>query len=474
MRVLFVASEGLPYIKSGGLADVIGSVPSKIQTKAVAVDIIMPLYQAIINKWIDKLEYVNTFRLEQAIFHTDVRIFKHEVNHVTTYFVENREYFERDELYGYDDDGARFSFFQHAVMNFVLHMDETYDVLHCHDWHTGMIPVLGKTLYRWHNKISHLKYVYTIHNLAFQGNFPVSVLTDCFGLTMDLIYDNSLNFHNGMSFMKGGIFYSDKVTTVSKTYAEEILTAQFGEQMDFVLRLRKDDLSGIVNGIDTKLWNPKTDALLDQKYDQKSLHLKTKNKLALQEQYGLEINADLPLYGLVSRLTNQKGINLVIEKLHALMTRDLQIFILGTGDKQYEEELAYLASCYPGRFIFYRGYNEALAHKIYAASDFFLMPSYFEPCGISQLISLRYGTLPIVRETGGLKDTVAPYNRYTKEGTGFTFSRFDGSDMFDAILRSLDLYRDKESLAHVQLSAMNENVDWRESARAYRELYRSI
>ncbi|MFV0381268.1 MAG: glycogen synthase GlgA [Breznakia sp.] len=473
MRILHVASEGLPYVKSGGLADVIGSLPHSVQSKDIDVDIFMPLYKRIIDKYMGQMEFVFHIDIQQGMFHEKARIFRHVHNHVSTYFVENQQYFEREDLYGYADDGARFAFFQHAVMNFLLKQKDGYDILHCHDWHTGMVPVLAKTLYQWHDKINHLKHVYTIHNLAFQGNFPTSVLTDCFGLTLDLMADNSVNFHNGMSFMKGGIFYSDKVTTVSKTYAEEILTVTFGEQMEYVLGLKKMDLIGIVNGIDIQMWNPQKDRHLTKKYTKKTLSNKIINKCTLQKGYGLTVTEDIPLLVAVTRLSKQKGIQLVLDILPRLLELPVQLMILGSGDDVYEQKLAYFESVYDN-FVFYKGYNEGLAHQLYAAADLFLMPSYFEPCGISQLIAMRYGCLPIVRETGGLKDTVIPYNQYDRSGTGFTFARYDGNDFYQAILRALQVYQTPTIYKAIQKNAMDKKVSWAQSAKRYRKLYREL
>ena len=474
MNILFAASEGLPYAKSGGLADVVGSLPAKLKTRAVTVSVIMPLYQTIIETMMPELEYVKTINVKHGMFDTDSRIFAHTISGVTTYFVENREYFERDNLYGYVDDGGRFAYFQLAVMNFILEHDTVFDVIHCHDWHTGMIPVLGKTLFKWHERIAHLKYVYTIHNLAFQGNFPSSVLTDCFDLTMDLVYDNSVNFDDGISYMKGGIFYADKITTVSQSYAREILTPEFGERMDGVLRLREPDLVGIVNGIDTKLWNPAKDTLLTSVYDVDSLDLKAPNKSSLQANYGLTVDADIPLFGMVTRLTDQKGVTLLIDTMEDIVQMGIQVIVLGSGNPHYEDRLAYLAYQYPKNVCFYKGYNENLAHEIYAGSDFFLMPSAFEPCGISQLISMRYGTLPIVHETGGLRDTVIPYNVYTGEGTGVSFTYFNNDEFYSAVERAVGVFGDKRFMKTLQTNAMRTDVDWLESARAYRDLYRNL
>lgn len=473
MKILFVASESLPYVKSGGLADVVGSLPKSLCDKENSVDVIIPLYQKIIDKYSSKLEYHFTTYVNQGFYNEKVRIFKHKVKDVTTYFVENQKYFERESLYGYADDGARFAFFQHAVMNFILEEKQNYDILHCHDWHTGMIPVLGKTLYYWHKKINKLKYVYTIHNLAFQGIFPTTVLTDCFGLTLDLMADNSVNFHDGMSFMKGGIFYSDKITTVSKTYAEEILTVEFGEKMQDVLNLKKSCLSGIVNGIDIKLWNPNSDKYISNKYNKKTLEDKSLNKLDLQREFNLKQDKKTLMIGLVSRLTTQKGLNIIIYNLEKILNLNLQLFILGSGDSEYEETLKYFENKYDN-FIFYKGYNEKLAHKIYASCDFFLMPSYFEPCGISQLIAMRYGSLPIVRETGGLKDTVIPYNKYLKSGTGLSFKNYDSNELFNTILRAIELYENKKDFKIIQENAMSKRVSWVESAKKYKNLYNEI
>ncbi len=472
-RILFVAGEGLPYVKSGGLADVVGSLPKALVAEGYEVNVVMPLYKSIINKFMQDLKLVGDFHLEVASMDYPVRVFSDKQGKVTYYFIEHQGFFERDGLYGYDDDGARYSFFQHAVLRMMYEFDDYYDIVHAHDWHTGMIPLLGKTIYSaFSKKFAKTKYVYTIHNLAFQGNFPADLLGTHLGLPYYFYENGELQFYNGISFMKAGILFSEKVTTVSNTYSYEILTEAYGENMQHVLRSREHDLWGIVNGIDMEENNPATDPLIAFNYDVDTLKDKVKNKTALQEQLGLRVAPDVCLVGMVSRLSWQKGVNLIIDKMRDIMGLDIQLVILGTGESQYEYDLHQSENAYRRRMVFYGGYSNEIAHRIYAGADIFLMPSLFEPCGLSQLISMRYGTLPIVRETGGLRDTVEPYNEYEKTGTGFSFTNFNGDEFFHVLKMAVNTYYlAPEDFKMLQKNAMARDSSWNASAKTYKRLY---
>lgn len=474
--VLFVAGEGLPFIKSGGLADVVGSLPKELNRKGYQTRVIMPMYQKIADKYRSQMDEVCRYDVHMGIIQTVATVYTQTVEGTQYYFVEHQGYFERDGLYGFEDDGERFAFFSKAVLELLHTIDYFPDVLHCHDWHMGMIPLMTKVQYADDERYQAIKHVFTIHNLAFQGNFPPEILESCFGLPMSYYFDGTLRFHNGISFLKAAVMYADKITTVSDTYSHEILTSDFGEHMEGVLATRAWDLSGIVNGIDVDLWNPATDRLLKKNYDRTTVkENKIENKRALQEALGLRVDDNVMLFGLVSRLTWQKGIYLLIERMFDIMGQDIQLVILGTGEASVENELRQIEYRFPRRAVYYCGYNEELAHQIYAGVDCFLMPSLFEPCGISQLISMRYGTLPLVRETGGLKDTVAPYNQYTKEGTGFTFAHFSSEDMFNMIKYAIYVYymQHDDWDALVQ-NAMAVDVSWGASCDKYIDLYENL
>ncbi len=476
MKVLFAAAEGLPYIKSGGLADVVGSLPKILKKKKVDVRVVLPLYLKMAQKDHSSFERIATVPIDCGVIHTVATYYKKETDGVIFYFIEHQHYFERDGLYGYGDDGERFAFFQKAVLEMLKAVEFIPDVIHCHDWHTGAIPAMCKHQYANDKKMQKIKFVYTIHNLAFQGNFPKEVLTDCLGLPWNLYEEGTLRFYDGISFMKAGIVYSNKVTTVSPTYAQEILSPYFGENMQEVLKTRYEDLSGIVNGIDIDLWDPQTDKLLVSNYNTKTvLEGKAENKKALQSQLGLREDPNVVVMGIVSRLTSQKGLQLIAEKMSDLMSMDVQLVVLGTGDSNIEQALRSMEHRYRRRAVYYCGYNEDLAHLIYAGSDIFLMPSCFEPCGISQLIAMRYGTLPLVRETGGLKDTVQPYNQYTQEGNGFSFYAINGDDMINSIRYAADTYYyNRDAFNGLIQRAMKTDVTWKTSAERYLELYKAL
>ena len=474
--ILFVAGEGLPFVKTGGLADVIGALPKALVQKGHDARVVLPLYSKIIEKHYDKLERLGTIQIHSGWIDQPATYYKAEADGVIYYFVEHQGYFEREGLYGYEDDGERFGYFQKAVIEMLNQLNYWPNIIHCHDWHTGMIPCMVKETHDADPRYRAIRFVYTIHNMAYQGNFGPEMLDSCLGLPYYLLDNGNVRFDGGISFMKSGILYADKVTTVSPTYAQEILSPQYGEHLEAVLNMRKYDLWGIVNGIDIQLWNPSTDPEIPYHFDKVNIAVqKKKAKMALQEELGLEKNPDVMMVGVVSRLTWQKGFYLLMEQLDALCAAPIQLVILGSGESQIENKFRELEDGNKGKICFYYGYNESLAHRIYAASDLFLMPSLFEPCGISQMISLRYGTLPLVRETGGLKDTVDAYNEYEKSGNGFSFEKYDSNDLINVLYYACDVYANrKEDWEMLQTNAMNTDVSWDNSANTYSLLYNEL
>lgn len=475
-RILMAASEGLPFIKSGGLADVIGSLPFELTKKGHEVRVVLPLYLKIAQKYHDEFTQEASFSVNINYHDVPVNVWSKMVKDVKYYFIEHQGYFERDALYGYMDDGERFAYFQKAIMEMLNQLNYWPEIIHSHDWHTGMIPVLCKEGHSFDERYRNIKHVYTIHNLAFQGNFGVEMLDSCLGLDYRLFDNGNVRYDGGISFMKSGILYADKVTTVSPTYSQEILTPQFGEHLEMVLNMRRADLWGIVNGIDVEDWNPKSDPEIPYHYNRVNVEkAKKQNKTALQEEMGLEVNEDVMLVGVVSRLTWQKGFYLLLEQLDALCSLPIQFVVLGSGEAAIEEKMEQLQAGNRGKIAFYRGYNESLAHRIYAGCDLFFMPSLFEPCGLSQLISMRYGTLPLVRETGGLKDTVEPYNEFEKTGTGFSFSNYNSNEMMDVLRLAVDVYYHRsEDWKTMVRNAICLDVSWEKSAHTYCLLYKEL
>ncbi len=474
--ILFVAGEALPFIKTGGLADVMGALPKALAKRGHDVRVVIPLYSKVIEKHYEELERIGTIQIHSGWIDQPATYYTATVDDVVYYFVEHQGYFERNMLYGFDDDGERFAFFQRAVLDLLYFVNWFPNIIHSNDWQTGMIPLMCHACYADDYRYQNIKHVFTIHNMAFQGNFAPDLLTRCLGLDYGYFEDGSVRFDTGISYMKAALIYADKITTVSPTYSHEILTEAYGERMDAVLRYRREDLWGIVNGIDTVEWNPKTDTRLAKNYDLRSyVSGKKANKAALQEKMGLEINEDVPLIGLVSRLTNQKGIYMITDKITEILGMDVQFAVLGTGETNAENAFKWMASQYPGKAAFLCGYNEDLAHLIYAASDLFLMPSLYEPCGIGQLNAMRYGTLPLVRETGGLKDTVRPYNQYTGEGNGFSFWAANADDMMYTMRWAVDqYYNNRPAWKGLIKNAMTTDVSWEQSAGVYEELYYTI
>ena len=472
-RILMVAAEGLPFIKSGGLADVIGSLPQELAKKGHEVRVILPLYLKIAQKFHHEFTLEAQFSVSIAYHEVPVNIWSTMRKDVKFYFVEHKGYFERDEMYGHIDDGERCAYFQKAVIEMCNHLNYFPEIMHWHDWHTGMIPAMCKEGHSFDERYRNIRFVYTIHNLAYQGNFGVEMLDSCLGLDYR-IYDNgNVRYDGGISFMKSGILYADKVTTVSPTYSQEILTPQYGEHLEMVLNIRKYDLWGITNGIDIEYWDPKTDPEIPYHYNKVNVKkAKALNKEALQKELGLNVDQNVLLIGVVSRLTWQKGFYLMMEKLSEICAMPIQLAVLGSGEASIEEKMGQLEAGNKGKIAFYKGYNDSLAHRIYGASDLFLMPSLFEPCGISQLISMRYGTLPLVRETGGLKDTVTPYNEFEKTGNGFSFANYNSDEMVQVMYNAIDVYYNrKEDWKILVRNAMNTDVSWAKSAETYCQLY---
>ncbi|MBZ9636672.1 glycogen synthase GlgA [Clostridium sp. FP1] len=475
MKVLFVASEAYPFIKTGGLGDVSYALPKALRKMGIDARVIIPKYSTIPLSFKNCMENLASFTVPVGWRNQYCGLKYLTYEDIPYYFVDNEYYFERPEIYGCYDDGERYSYFSKAVLEAIKYMgDFVPDIIHCNDWHSGIVPALLKDIYSDDEIYSEIKSVFTIHNLKYQGVFPKEILDELLNLDEGYFSDDALKFYDAISFMKGGIVFADAVTTVSETYAGEIQTPFYGEGLDGLLRSKSEKLYGIVNGIDYELYNPKVDKKIFYNFDSDSLKQKVKNKLKLQNQLCFTVNENIPLVGIVTRLVKQKGLDLIVEKLQELLSLPIQIVLLGNGDGYYEDIFQYYASIYPSRISTNIVFDEVLAKKIYAASDMFLMPSLFEPCGIGQLIALKYGSIPIVRETGGLKDTIIPYNKYTGTGNGFSFENYSSDELMDAITSALNLYKDKDSWNKLVKNAMTSNNSWENSAKNYIDLYSNL
>lgn len=476
MNVLFVSFESLPFVKTGGLADVVAALPKALDKEKYNVKTVLPLLKAIKDKYYDKLEYLDHIYINSGVIHEEANIYRYFHDGLEYLFIENDTYFYRDGVYGHTDDVTRFVVFNVAVLEMMIKLDYYPDICHEHDYHTAVLPALCKLRFNAIESIRRIKHIYTIHNLAYQGIYNKQVLFDLLGFEYRYFEDGSLRFNDDANFMKIGIVFADYVTTVSKTYAYEIQTGQFGENLDAILQYRQEDLYGIVNGIDVDSFDPKTDPIIAHNYTAKAYkRAKLANKRALQYELGLEDKPNTLLIGMVTRLTWQKGVDLVVNSLERLLQRDVQIAILGSGESKYEYQLRSFENRYKGKVVFYCGYNEGLAHRMYAGLDMLLMPSLFEPCGISQLIAMRYGTLPLVRETGGLKDTVLPLNEYTGEGRGFSFGPFDHYAFNHVLDYAYDqYYYHKDNWNKLISNAMNYDVSFKASALEYEKLYDKV
>ncbi|MGB9793857.1 glycogen synthase GlgA [Caldisericum exile] len=471
MNIGIVSSEAVPFSKTGGLADVAGALFKVLTNIGETVYLFTPYYKKTKEQF-KQIEKRVPFKIR--IDGIDVEGFANLVEFYKNGFavlIEQDHFFDRDNLYGekgidYPDNAIRFGFFDKAVLEIIKVLELKIDVLHLNDWQTGLIPMFVK------DKGLPYKTLYTIHNLAYQGNFDKEVLRS---LEIDDKYFSidGLEFYGKVSFMKAGIVFADKISTVSPTYAKEILTEEFGERMEGILRTRKHDLVGILNGIDYEIWNPQNDPLIYRNFDVENINNKKDNKKRFVEEFGLK-NANAPLFGMVSRIASQKGLDILSESLKEILNEDLNVVILGTGEKPLEEKLKTLSDLYPEKFKLFLTFDEALAHKIYASSDFFLMPSKYEPCGLGQMIAQRYGTLPLVHEVGGLKDTVDNYSEITQCGNGFSFEEYSSDELTLTIKRALLIFKNESLLLKLIRIGMSCNFSWEQSAKKYLEIYKEL
>ena len=470
-NVLLAAAECAPLSKTGGLADVVGTLPKALKKLGIDARVITPYHHCIKEKYGDKVEHMFYFYSRMGWRNAYVGLEKLVLDDITIYLIDNEQYFG-DAIYrGGNAEGEQYSFFCRAVLDVIPNLDFSVDIIHCNDWHTAMMPMLAHTQYRgWvQDKI---KYLLTIHNIKFQGRYSFDFVQDLLEVDSSYYTSEYLEQDGCANYLKAGCVFADRINTVSPSYAREILSPEYSEGLDGILNARSGQLTGILNGIDTKVFNPSRDPALPARYDRGHLKGKAQCKAALQEQMGLEVRPDVPIFAMVTRMTAQKGFDLVACVLDDLMSReDMQFMLLGNGEERFENFMRGAESRYRGKVCSYIGYNEDLAHLVYAGSDFFLMPSRFEPCGLSQMIAMRYGCIPIVRETGGLKDSVRPYNRFTGEGTGFTFANFDAWEMRDTIRSALSCYRNEEIMHGLINYAMQENFSFDNSAEEYARHY---
>lgn len=475
MQIVFASAECAPFVKTGGLGDVAGSLPAALVRAGAEVIVMVPKYATIKDEYKAQMEHFADFYVSLGWRNEYCGLEKLEHDGVTYMFVDNERYFARDYPYGFFDDGERFAFFSKAITESLQHLPEGFecDILHCNDWQTALAPVFLREFYQGLPLYDRVKTVFSIHNVAFQGQFSDTVMEDILGVAHIPAAATQLRCDAcSINYMLGALHYADAITTVSPTYAGEIQTPEFGEGLDGVLRERSYALQGILNGIDVAAFDPATDKRIAANYTVEDRSGKAVCKAKLQEELGLEVRDDRPLMVMVTRLTRQKGMDLVMYALDRILSGGVQVAVLGTGDRDYEDGLRYFQDKYPGTMAARIEFDPALSQRMYAAADMFLMPSKFEPCGLSQIIAMRYGTLPIVRETGGLKDTVIPYNEFTGEGTGFSFSNFNGDEMGDAVFRAARLFWDnREAWNQLVTQAMSQDFSWTRSADKYLDLY---
>lgn len=475
MQIVFASAECAPFVKTGGLGDVAGSLPAALVRAGAEVIVMVPKYATIKDEYKAQMEHFSDFYVSLGWRNEYCGLEKLEHDGVTYMFIDNERYFARDYPYGFFDDGERFAFFSKAITESLQHLPAGFecDILHCNDWQTALAPVFLREFYQGLPLYDRVKTVFSIHNVAFQGQFSDTVMEDILGVAHIPAAASQLRCDAcSINYMLGALRYADAITTVSPTYANEIQTPEFGEGLDGVLRERSYALQGILNGIDVAGFDPATDKRIAANYTVEDRSGKAVCKSKLQEELGLEVRDDRPLMVMVTRLTRQKGLDLVMYALDRILAGGVQVAVLGTGDRDYEDGLRYFQDKYPGTMAARIEFDPALSQRMYAAADMFLMPSKFEPCGLSQIIAMRYGTLPIVRETGGLKDTVIPYNEFTGEGTGFSFSNFNGEEMGDAVFRAARLFWDnREAWNQLVTQAMSQDFSWTRSADKYLDLY---
>lgn len=475
MKILFVGAEAVPFISTGGLGDVLGSLPKALSNADPSADVrvVLPLYKKIKENYYDKLEYVGNTIVELSWRHQYCGIFKYELNGVIYYFLDNEYYFKRDSVYGDFDDAERFAFFGKAALDFLSVIDFYPDILHANDWQSAMSIIYLKRKYYLKPYYRDIKTIYTIHNIDYQGIFSMSILGDVFGL--DFIRDGSVVEYNGnINLTKAAIVCTDKISTVSQRYADEIQSEYYSSGLHYVLHLYSGKLTGIVNGIDEEYYNPSKDKVLACNYNSVDISGKKECKKMLQEMCGIEINSEIPIVAMISRLASHKGFDLVKFILPEILDLGVQFVLLGTGEYELEEYFKTMQYRYPNKVKAFLEFNKDLSKKIYAGADIFLMPSKSEPCGLSQMISSKYGSIPVVRETGGLYDTIKPYNMYNGEGNGFTFANYNAHEMKEAIAKAVDLFRNQEKWSMLQKRVMDVDFSWNVSAKKYLDLYREI
>ncbi|SER51817.1 glycogen synthase GlgA [Lachnobacterium bovis] len=477
VNIVYATSEAVPFIKTGGLADVVGSMPRYLSKKKYKAFVFLPKYQCMDEKYKKNLKFVCSFYMDLAWRKQYVGVLESTYEGIKYYFIDNEYYFSGDKPYNMiHEDVEKFSFFSKAILEALFYLNLKPDIIHCNDWQTGLIPVFLKELYKENKFYQNIKTIFTIHNLNFQGRWNIQAIQDATGLPEYVFTDKGIEAYGEANYLKGGLVYSDYVTTVSPSYARDICTPEGGVGLDGVLRSKGNHVLGIINGIDYKIYNPERDKRIAANFDKKDLTGKKKNKKELQKMLNLPEKKETFVVAMVSRMTDQKGFDLVNYVLESLVNDlDIQFVFLGTGENYYENSLKYFHNKYPNKVSAYIGYNEQIAHKFYSGADAFLMPSLFEPCGLSQLMAMRYGTVPIVRETGGLIDTVEPYNEYENTGTGFTFANYNGEELADAIRYAYDVYNNhKKMWSNIVKRDMESDFSWKASARMYEKLYESL
>lgn len=468
--VLMIGAECAPFAKTGGLADVIGTLTRELKTLEFDVRLMLPFHRIIKDRYRDRVRHLVSFSVDIGGRAQYVGVEQFDWEGIPVYFIDNEHYFGHAIYCGGDFEGEQYAYVSRAAIEALPLIGFSPRILHVNDWHTAMIPMLLKTQYDRLQQ-GRCRTVLSIHNLGYQGRFHFGFVSHLLGIESRYYHPDNIEYHGDANFLKGGIVYADKLVTVSPTYAREILTAYYGEGLEGILATRAEDLTGILNGIDTNAFNPAADPFIPYPYDASSLSAKQKNKEALIAELGLNLPFDAPIIGMVTRLTKQKGIDLVQRVFDEIIAAGAGFALIGTGDHAYEHFFRGAAHRTGGRAVGVTQFNDPLAHRIYAGCDFFLMPSQFEPCGLSQMIALRYGTLPIVRATGGLRDTVFPYNEYTDEGNGFTFENYNAHDMLHTIRYALGVYENKERLDSLRLRAMGQDLSFQKSALAYAKLY---
>ena len=475
MKILYAASEAVPFCKTGGLADVAGSLPAALAAQGAEVVVVLPLYQKVKEKFGDQLYFECYDYVDLAWRHSYCGLFSLERDGVTWYFLDNEQYFNRPELYGYMDDGERFGFFSRAVVRMLPHFKFWPDVIHCNDWQTALVPIYLKDDGVREDRFRSIRTVLSVHNIEYQGRYNPQVLGDLFGLDHGWADDGTILMDGDVNLLKGAILCADAVNAVSPTYANELKTPYFAHRLDGIMRRCGYKLSGVLNGIDIKRYDPATDPHIAANYSVGDMSGKQADKAELQRLTGLRQEPYVPIVGMVSRLVSHKGLDLVCEVLHDMMELPMQLVVLGKGDRKYEEFFQWAANQYPGRMAVRLDYNEDLSMAIYAGADLFLMPSKSEPCGLSQMIAMRYGTVPVVRETGGLKDTVHPYEAWRDAGNGFTFANYAGSDMLYVLREAVYLYKDyPDAFARLRQRAMEGDFSWARSAGEYLRIYSNV